>query len=271
MNQPRLYSIKTKFVLISALIVAFFSVVLGTGFVTEEKKHLYKNLEVSGRILMTSLKAPIINTMILGEMGVEPGRLDSFVEEIVANSEFPIVYAMILDQDGKVLAHDRPEECGKLYNDPLTRKVLAADFYASTKVFSTEGNVLDMVMPLRISGKSWGALRVGVSMAPMEGQYETLKLRAIMYAVGIFIAGTIVFYILGYSLSRPLERLSHSMAAVKLGLYEVKPLPQRRDEIGFLQESFYAMLGRLSRSERDRQKALNYLIQNEKMVSIGRI
>lgn len=271
MKNQRLYSIKTKFVLMSALIVAFFSVVLGSGIMREEKKHLYDNLEVRGRILMTSLKAPIINTMILGEMGVEPGRLDSFVEEIVANSEFPIVYAMILDQDGKVLAHNRTEEFGKVYNDPLTRKVLEADTYASAKVCSDSGAVLDMVMPLRISGKSWGALRVGLSMAPVKEQYESFQLRVVFYSVIIFLSGTIIFYILGLSMARPLERLSQSMSGVDLGLYETKPLPARRDEIGLLQESFNAMLGRLSQSERERQKALNYLIQNEKMVSVGKI
>ena len=269
MNRPRLYSIKTKFVLMSALIVAFFSVVLGNGIVREEKKHLYKNLEVSGRILMTSLKAPIINTMILGEMGVEPGRLDSFVEEIVRNPEFPTVYAMILDQDGKVLAHSRPEEFGKIYNDPLTRKVLATDSYSSSRICSQ--HVLDMALPLRISGKSWGALRVGLSMLPMQAQYQAFRVRVGMYAAAIFFSGTIIFYVLGYSMSRPLERLSQSMAGVNLGLFEAKRLPPRRDEIGLLQESFHDMLVRLARSEQERQKALNYLIQNEKMVSIGKI
>lgn len=271
MKRPGIYSIKTKFALISALIVAFFSVVLGSGIMREEKKHLYDNLEAGGRILMTSLKAPIINTMILGEMGVEPGRLDSFVEEIVSNSEFPIVYAMILDQDGKVLAHNRPEEFGKVYDDPLTRRVLAANNYASSTVSSGKAHVLDMALPLRISGKSWGALRVGLAMAPMEEQYESFKVRTFLLAFAIFIAGTVIFYVLGCSMSRPLERLSQSMADVNLGLFTAKPLPQRRDEIGLLQESFYDMLRRLSRSELERERALNGLIQNEKMATIGKI
>ena len=271
MKKPGLYSIKTKFVIMSALIVATFSVVLGSGIVREEKKHLFTNLEVSGRILMTSLKAPIINTMILGEMGVEPGRLDSFVEEIVRNSEFPTLYAMILDQDGRVLAHSRPDEFGKLYGDPLTLKVLAANGYDSSRICSEKGRVLDMAMPLRIAGKSWGALRVGLSMAPMEAKYRAFKFKVIIYAAAIFLCGTVVFYVLGYSMSRPLERLSHSMAGINLGLFEAKSLPPRRDEIGLLQESFHDMLRRLARSEQERQKALNCLIQNEKMASVGKI
>jgi two-component system, NtrC family, sensor kinase len=265
------FSIKTKFVLLSALIVALFAVTLGTAVIHEERNHLYNTLQMNGRILMTSLKAPIINTMILGELGMAPGLLDNYVEEIVENRDLPTVYAFITDQDGRILAHSRGDEFGKIYGDKLTRDALTGDDCASILVGNGKNEVLDMAMPLRVHGKRWGALRVALSTAPLQRHYSKLKMHTAASVAVIFLVGTGIFYILGSNMSRPLRRLSRSMEEVELGLFQSPPLPPRNDEIGQLQESFNDMLTRLSVSEQDRNRALNHLIQNEKMISIGRI
>lgn len=267
MNKGVPFSIKTKFVLITALIVAFFAVTVGGGVISEEREHLAENLEEDGRVLVTSLKAPIINTMILDEMGIAPGLLDNYVDEIVGNRELTTEYAFITDEEGKVLAHSRSEENGKVYRDPLTRAALTGDRYLSSR----SGHVLDLALPLRIYGKSWGALRVGISTVPMEESYLRFKMRTGAFVALSFVFGTAIFYILGVNLSRPLQRLSRSMERVELGDFQATPLPPRSDEIGQLQESFQDMLRRLGKSEQERRKTLNHLIQNEKMISIGRI
>lgn len=270
MRGPKL-SIKAKFALISVLVVALFSLTWGGHVLREEKVHLLHNLEDNGRLLLTSLKAPIINTMILSEMGVVPGLLDNFVEEIVKNPAFPTTYAFIVDENGKVLAHCRPAEYGRFYNDRLTRAALAGDGYRSAVVADGLGNILDMAVPLRVAGKSWGALRVGFSMTPMEERYHAFRLRIVMFSALIFLVGAVIFYIVGYTMSRPLKQLSQAMSNVDLGAFEANPLAPRSDEIGLLQESFHEMLVRLKRSEQERQNALNFVIQNEKMVTIGKI
>ncbi|HBG08357.1 MAG: histidine kinase [Geobacteraceae bacterium GWC2_58_44] len=271
MKARRLFSIKTKFVLISACIVALFSLTWGGQMIREEKAHLSQNLEGQGRLLLTSLKGPIINTMILGEMGLVPGLLDNYVEEVVKNPSFPTVYAFITDENGRVVTHNRTEYCGKYYNDPLTRAALAGDGFQSAIAADGCGNVLDMALPLRIAGKSWGALRVGFSMTPAEEKFEAFRMRIVMFSVLLFLACTVILYVVGRAMSRPLEQLARAMAHIELGAFNAKPLPPRRDEIGLLQESFQHMLERLRHSERERENALNHLIQNEKMATIGKI
>lgn len=268
----RLFSIKTKFVLISAFIVALFSLTWGGQVIREEKTHLSQNLEGKGRLLLTSLKGPIINTMILGEMGLVPGLLDNYVEEIVKNPNFPTVYAFITDENGKVITHNRTEYCGRYYRDPLTRQALTGDGYMSARVSDVAaGPILDMALPLRIAGKSWGALRVGFSLTPAEQQFHAFKMRILLFSVLLFLACTVVLFVIGRAMSRPLEQLAWAMAHIDLGAFNAQPLPPRRDEIGMLQESFQHMLGRLRRSEQERENALNHLIQNEKMATIGKI
>jgi len=271
MKVPMLFSIKTKFVLISVLVVALFSFTWGGKVIQEEKSHLFQNLEEKGRLLLTSLKGPVINTMILGEMGMVPGLLDNYVEEIVKNPSFPTAYAFITDQEGKVIAHSTPEDYGKQLTDPLTRAALAGGGYRSVIVKDGRGNILDMALPLRVAGKSWGALRVGFLMTPMEKEYQAFRLRILTFSGLVFLVCLVIFYIVGRAMSRPLQHLAWDMSHIDLGAFDAKPLPRRRDEIGLLQESFHDMLLRLRHSERAREDALNCVIQNEKMATIGKI
>src|SRR6266545_950968 len=217
-----LFSLRSKFALIAALIVAFFSIAWGSHVVREEKAHLLHNLESSGRMLVSSLKAPIINTMILQEMGMVPGALDNFVEEIVASRDLPTVYAYITDAHGKVLAHSIYEEFGKLHDDPLTREALAGEGFKSRILKDKRGGnaILDLAMPLRVSGKCWGALRVGLSMVPMQREFAAFRRNSLIFSVLLFLSGTVIFYMVGLSMSRPLERLSRAMMHIDLGAFD---------------------------------------------------
>ena len=271
MKTPWIYSIKIKYLFVSALIVALFSLVWGGMVIGEEKAHMEQNLEGKGRLLLTSLKVPIINTIILGEMGLVPDLLDNYVAEIVRNPTLPVVYAFITDGAGKVVAHNRTEYYGKYYDDPLTRGALTGDDFQSAVVAGAGGNVLDMALPLAVAGKSWGALRVGFSLKTVEEEYQALMRRVMFFTGIIFLACTAIFFTVGRALARPLEQLSWNMTHIDFGAFNARPLPPRNDEIGQLQESFSEMLLRLRRSEAERENTLNYVIQNEKMASLGKI
>ena len=271
MSRRALFSIKAKFALLSAVVVAVFTLTWGGQVIREEKRHLTQNLEGNGRLLLTSLKGPIINTMILGEIGLVPGLLDNYVEEIVKNSNFPTVYAFIVNQEGKVVAHSNAGEYGKYYRDPLTAGALAGDDFSSAVVAGTSRRILDMALPLRIAGKSWGALRVGFDMTHSEQEYQAFKMRIMLFSVLIYLGCTVVFVVIGRAMSRPLQQLAFAMAHIDLGSFNAQPLPPRNDEIGLLQESFQHMLERLRRSEKEREEALACLIQSEKMASTGKL
>jgi len=273
---PFFFSIKTKFVLTAALIMALSSITWGSWAWYNEKQHLFEKLEGQGKLLLTSLKAPIINAIVYEEIGQveDVGLLDNFVGEIVGNHELPTPYAFITDQEGKVLAHNHYEEFGKRYHDPLTLAALAGDNVQSRIVRDAPviGPVLDMAMPLRISGKSWGMLRIGLSMIPMEGDLSILRMQILSFSALFFLIGTAIFYLIGRTMSRPLEQLSDAMADVNHESLEVTAAPrQRNDEIGLLQESFNEMLMRLKQSEQERQRAVSQMIQNEKLATIGKI
>lgn len=268
-------SIKTQFVLLSVLLVAVSSALWGWWAWKNERHLLYESLEGEGRQMVSSLASPIINALLYEEMGVieEGGLLDNFIEEIKNNAGFPVVYAYVTDQYGRVLAHNDYSEYGKTYTDPLTSDAIAQKRYIS-RLNSLSGPyppVLDLAMPLHIYGKTWGALRVGVSTAPLEEELHALARRIVGVASVFFLFGAVLSYLIGLNMSRPLQRLTELMSAVSTRNLSVE-LPYRRpDEIGMLQESFREMIDRLRRSEAEREQAMAQLIQSEKLASIGKI
>jgi signal transduction histidine kinase len=268
-------SIKTPFVLLTVLLVAVSSALWGWWSWKNERDLLFASLEGKGRQMVTSLASPIINALLYEEMGVieEGGLLDNFIEEIMGNTGFPVVHAYVTDNSGKILAHNNYSEYGKTYSDPLTRTVLSEGRYLSQLITasSTHPSLLDMAMPLRIYGKSWGALRVGISTVPLEEQLTAMARRIILVSLAFFLFGLLLSWLLGRGMARPLQRLTALMAAVSAENLAIELHPRRPDEIGVLQESFRAMLERLRRSEAERERALTQLIQSEKMASIGKI
>lgn len=274
--KPRVFvSIKTQFVLLAMLLVAVSSALWGWWAWKNERHLLYESLEGEGRQMVSSLASPIINALLYEEMGVieEGGLLDNFIEEIKNNAGFPVVYAFVTDQNGRVLAHNEYAEYGKTYSDPLTREAIAQKRFISKLNSRVEQQppVLDLAMPLHIYGKTWGALRVGVSTAPLEEELHALSKRIIGASLVFFLFGAVLSYLIGLNMARPLQRLTELMAAVSTRNLSVELPPRRPDEIGMLQDSFQEMIARLRRSEAEREQAMAQLIQSEKLASIGKI
>jgi signal transduction histidine kinase len=70
-------------------------------------------------------------------------------------------------------------------------------------------------------------------------------------------------------MARPVRRLVTALNSVRLGKLEPLPLPERRDELGELQDSYRIMVDRLRREEAEREKTQEHLVRTEKMATIG--
>lgn len=275
MSFPRFISIKLQFVLIAMLLVAVSSALWGWWAWHNERDLLYSSMEREGEQMVTSLASPIINALLYEEMGVieEGGLLDNFIEEIVNNPGLIITYAFVADHTGKVLAHNRYDEYGKVYTDRLTVEALSRTAHLSRLTAPAKGEtpVFEIAMPLRIHGKRWGVLQVGVSTEPLQEELRRLTRRIVSTSSAFFLLGVLASYLIGRSMSQPLERLSAVMSSVSTENLTVPMPPSRPDEIGQLQESFTAMLQRLRQSEAERETAVAQLVQNEKLASLGKL
>ncbi|OGU05938.1 MAG: histidine kinase [Geobacteraceae bacterium GWC2_58_44] len=271
------FGIKTKFIVVSSLIMALSSVTWGGWFWYKESGHILQRMESEGRLLLTSIEAPIIDAILYEKIGVveeNVGLLDNFIEQLAARREPRVIYAFITDGTGRAIAHSNLDMFGRTYRDPLTLSALSGHDFTGRKARQAgmDAPVFDMAMPLRIAGKSWGALRVGISMAASQAEQERLKREILLFSGLFFLVGNAIFYVVGLTMSRPLKELSAAMVGVNYRSLDVPAPPRRRtDEIGQLQDSFNEMLGRLKKTEQERQRAVAQLIQNERMATIGKI
>lgn len=276
MITPRFISIKIQFVMIAMLLVAISSTLWGWRAWQNERDLLYNSLEREAEQIVTSLSSPIINALLYEEMGVieEGGLLDNFIEEIMNNPGLKMTYAFVTDQSGKVLAHNHYDEYGKIYTSPLTTAALSGDNHHLSRLNRTDTSVapvFEIAMPLRIHGKRWGVLQVGISTAAMQEELRILTRRIIQTSSTFFMLGMLASYLIGRSMAKPLQRLSGIMSSISTENLAVEMPPGRRDEIGQLQDSFREMLERLQHSETERKRAVAHLIQSEKLASIGKI
>ncbi len=267
------FSLRVRFMVVAVILTLGSSAIWGGWTWQREHTSLRETLTREGEILVTTMAIPVINALLYEELGIisEGGLLDNFVSEIMATPRLKIRYAMVLDENGRVLAHNRLAEFGTIYDDSLSRTALAAENFIQTDILLDGERVADLAMPLAIAGKRWGCLRVGVSMEPAYAAMKRLEQQIFLFSA-LFSAGALLIYwLIGTWLARPIQVLTNNMENVGKDPGNLTITPDRNDEIGLLQKSFSAMLERLNRSEAERVASVNRMLENERIAAIGRI
>lgn len=266
-------SLRTRFMVLAVLLTLASSALWGAWTWSREKALFHQRLSREGETLVSAMAIPIINALLYEDLGIigEGGLLDNFVADIMANRQLHPLYAMVLDQEGRVLAHNRLSEYGKVYDDPLSRSALAAEGFLERSITVDRMRACDLAIPLAIAGKRWGCLRVGVSMEPLHRDLQALAAQILGFSVLFSLGALVVFYFVGEGLARPLTALARQMEQIQSGALDCLPGQTRRDEIGLLQGSFRRMLERLRQSEVQREASVSRMLENERLATVGKI
>jgi len=265
-----LNSLQGKFTLyLSILIIATMSA-LAYWNISREKRLLRDAIVREGKALVESLAISCTNTMLYEEIGLveEGGLLDNYISDLMQRRDLNIIYAMIIDPKGKIIAHNSMVEVGNLYQDQITKRVLAS---WNTLLQHPTDNVLDISTPLAISTKRWGTFRIGISLESLKKEVSSLVLKYILYT-GFFIllATAIIAFLFGF-ITKPLKLLTKEMDETKPGEDPPSLSVTGQDEIGILRRSFYRLLKRIKEDEKERERTQRNLLLTEKMVAIGKL
>lgn len=261
--------------MVAAIIVITSAVVWGSWFQHMASHLLFEKLESKARLIVTSYKDPVIDAILEVELENLIGRetLENIVDELVHNSELPALYAYITDPSGTVVVSDKLDEYGRRNGDAFAAEALKQGDFKQRIVGDRwdDTGLLDIAMPLNVHGKKWGVFRVSFPLRPLHKQLAELKGVILTLTFIICLIQMGVFFVVGLSLTRPLKELAGAMAAVD-PVNLTSPLKvNRRDEIGTLQKSFRLMLDKLKQSESERQRAVNSLVQSEKLAIVGKL
>jgi two-component system, NtrC family, sensor kinase len=250
------------------------ALVLHFSILKEEKRHLLEREEKAAVTLANAMRLPFTQILLYEETGFmkEGGLLDLYISRMMDSREMGVVYAMVLDPEGWVLAHSDLTLFHTRPVDPQTQAALSSSGIAVHYVGDPfRSGVLDVAVPLSVSSKRFGTLRIGYSLAELSRSYAALKRKMLGLTVAASGAMVLILFVIAKILTRPILRLAGALNSVHLGSLAAVPLPERRDEIGDLQNSYRIMVDRLRRQEEERERTQDLIVNTEKMASVGMI
>lgn len=176
----------------------------------------------------------------------------SYTFRRLVSSRNDIVYAMLLDPQGRVLAHSTSDLVDALLSDPLTQRAIAAhrpqyQFLQDTPEGTSQVlKVCDVSVPVILRGRRQATLRVGVSITDLLAS-ATPRVRRdmIFFMVPFLMVGIGVAYKLAGSFIRPLRQLVKATSELAKGNFDLQVPFLRQDEIGDLAQSFQTMAHQL--------------------------
>jgi two-component system NtrC family sensor kinase len=130
-------------------------------------------------------------------------------------AEADVVYAVVLDADGKVAAHSRNAAwVGELLPGDVDRAAAAARSpLRQDTVEAREGAIYDFAVPVFVNDQKWGTVRVGLSKARMQAEIQRIRweLGALTLVTTLVAAGAAA--VVARRITRPVQQLAEGAAA----------------------------------------------------------
>lgn len=156
--------------------------------------------------------------------------------------EGDVHYAMLLGLDGRVLIHTRVNETGAKYQDPLTRRALAAPGPLFQETRSPRGEILyDFAAPVLVLNQRRAVARIGISIGDELRLIRRTRNTIVSLGVLTLVAGLVWAHLQARRLTRPIQALAHGARAVARGDLTHRITLHRQDELGQLAEAFNRM------------------------------
>jgi two-component system NtrC family sensor kinase len=269
-----LLSLTGKFMGVGIVATFAMALVLHFSIVDTGKKQLLEREEEAAIMLANSMKLPFTQILLYEETGLmsEGGLLDLYISRMMVNQDMQVVYVMVLDPEGWVLSHSDLTLFHTRPDDLLTRKALASRGISLRPVGDPfRGGSLDVAIPLNVSSKRFGTLRIGYTLADLAPKLTLLKRKALILTVSASALVILLLFLIARILTRPIVRLANALNSVHLGNFETVSLPERSDELGDLQHSYRIMVSRLKQQEEERERTQELLVDTEKMATVGMI
>ena len=235
-------SLQTKF-LIGTLAVL---VLITTGFITvveqRQRGATIDEVQRRGEVLARSLAATSTGALLLYNFTA----LEQNVAQVAGEAD--VVYAILLDGDGTVVAHSRRPE---LVGTPLSGGVHESAAQTSQLLVQesvqrkTGESLYDIAMPVYVEGQKWGTARIGLSRRRMEAQIRRTRWELAALALVTLVAGGVGAAFVARRIAGPVRQLAAGAEAIARGELNQEIAPAGEDEIGQLAITFNHMAAQL--------------------------
>src|SRR4029453_11250315 len=153
--------------------------------------------------------------------------LEQNVDRVRGNTD--VVYAVVLDAEGKVAAHSRrPELVGSALTAPLDRAAATTETLLVQESQARGEAVYDFAVPVLIGAQRWGTVRVGLSKRRMEAQIRRTRIELAGLTAVTLLVGGLAPPLVARAISPPVRELAAGAEAIARG-----DLDQRIEAGGF--------------------------------------
>jgi signal transduction histidine kinase len=231
-------------------------IVMGGVFIVIEKN----NRDV---ILMEGKKRALSNALYLASLSRAPllmydyTKLEQNVDEVAKKED--VVYAMILDRNGSVIAHSsRDDLIGRVLDDPLAVNAASSTVHLvqDFKNPQTGEEIWDVACPImQQQDDKWGMVRIGFSKELLKSEIARNRSNLVILSLAAVLLAGIAATILAEKIAGPIRKLSARVLSISRGDLQQEISLKTGDEIEDLAETFNSMTREL-RLNRDEQKKL---------------
>lgn len=248
-----------KFIVFVNTVFILFGSILGITLLVGFKQSLEKRIQNEGLSLAENIAAKYSSDF----SGRSTGPVSIQVKEIIRYSN--AAYAVILDEEGKVLSASDESGTGELLKDPLTVQALKVSRSSVFRYEASGESFYDIAAPIYLKSgaseevKKIGVVRVGLSLKEVHQQVKkfaliTFSVLGILSCVGIFISMFFVQIII-----KPLERMTELAVQMAGGDFSRTIEVKTRDEVGILASAFSQMSSNLKEMMKKVQDASQHM------------
>jgi PAS domain S-box-containing protein len=172
------------------------------------------------------------------------------------DQETDVVYAVILDRSGQIVAHSRnPEAVGSTPSDAVSLRALAAAPTLQETTGPGGEALYDIAVPILVEGSRWGTVRIALSRRRVDAEIARTRWELTALAGVALVLGGLATALVARRITRPARQLADGVAAIARGEFDHRIDPGRPDELGRLAVAFNEMAAQLRQHRTDLEVA----------------
>jgi PAS domain S-box-containing protein len=234
-------SLQGKFLWATVLVVALVMVALIAVVDHRQRSAIIDEVQRRGEVLARNLAASSASSLLLYNF--------TALEQNVARvaQEEDVVYAIVLDADGRVAAHSHETaQVGLMLPGPAAARAASAGTPLLQEIRGPRRQaVYDFTVPVHVNDRKWGTVRVGVSKQRMEAEIRTTRAELGVLTLVTMLLGGVAAALVARRISRPVRQLAAGATAIARGELNQRIEPLSGDEIGQLAVAFNHMAAQL--------------------------
>ncbi|MBI4591782.1 MAG: HAMP domain-containing protein [Candidatus Rokubacteria bacterium] len=238
----RFVSLQTRFLWGTVLLIALVMAALMVIVEHRQRVAIIDEVQERGAVLARNLAAISTGPLLLYNFTA----LEQNVTQVAEETD--VVYAIVLDLEGKVAAHSKhPERVGAAMTDPASARAAGAEapLIQETVLAEHRESLYDFAVPIQVERQRWGTVRVGLSKRRMEAEIAKTRRELALLAVLTLVVGGLASALVARRIARPVRRLADGVAAVSRGELNQRIEASTSDEIGHLALAFNHMASQL--------------------------